>query len=416
MTTNAFQNPTMYTNECLAILQNNIVLGANVPRDHEDQFGKESMKIGDTLNVRRPARMTIRTGATFSAQDYTETSIPLVVNTQKGVDTEFTSKQLTLNVQDFSDRVIKPGLIQLAQQIDQDGYTSAKNTVGSCTNTVAPGTSPTTVAALFAMGQKLDDFSAPRDGMRFLALDQGTTASLVGGMTGFFNPTGQIGAQFKEGIFVDGTNTVGLKIAMSQNVVRHTTGPLGGTPLVNGASQGITSGWANTGLLITNGWTAAAAARVKAGDIFTIADVYAVNPVTRQSTNALMQFVVLANQSSDGSGNLTIGMSPQIITGGPFQNVNSVPADDAALVFVGTATTAYARNLAWHRDAFALAVVPMIDLAFAGGWGAVRSQNGFSLRVFRQAAISSDTVGNRVDALYGWATVYPELAAQQSSA
>lgn len=413
---NAFQNPTMYTNECLAILQNGIVLGANVPRDHEDMFGKSSMKIGDTVNVRRPARMTIRSGATFSAQDYTDTSVALVVNTQKGVDTSFTSKELTLNVQDFSDRVLKPGLIQLAQQLDQDGYTSAKNTVGSITNTSSPGTSPATVAALFDIGRKLDDFSAPRDGNRFSAFDQGTTASLVAGLTGFFNPQGQIGEQFKQGVFVDATNTVGTKIAMSQNVVRHTTGPLGGTPLVNGASQGITAGWANTGTLITDGWTAAAAARTKAGDIFTIANVNAVNPVTRASTGALMQFCCTANQSSDGSGNLTLTMSPQIITAGPFQNVDSVPADNAALTFVGTASTAYARNISWHKDAFALAVVPMIDLGAFGGWGAVRTQNGFSLRVFRQATIAADTVGNRVDALYGWATVYQEMATQTSSA
>jgi hypothetical protein len=150
--------------------------------------------------------------------------------------------------------------------------------------------------------------------------------------------------------------------------------------------------------------------------VFTVANVFSVNPVTRQSTGQLMQFVVQANGSSDGAGNLTISISPQIISAGPFQNVNAAPANGAALVFSGTASTAYARNIAWHKDAFTLACVPMIDLAFAGGWGAVKSQDGFSLRVFRQAAISTDTVGNRVDTLYGYATPYPEQACQQVSA
>lgn len=405
---NAFSNPNTYTDDCLRILKNTVVLGANVSRDYEGKFAQSDGKIGDTFNIRRPARFTVRSGATFSAQDYTETSIPLVINTQNGVDTSFTSKELTLNMQDFSNRVIKPQLIMLGQKVDQDGYTNAVNTVGNETGTA--GTSPNNVSFLFDVGRKLDDFSVPRVGKRFLALDQGSTASLVAAMTGFFNPTGQIGEQFKEGVFVDGTNTVGLKIAMSQNVQRHTVGPLGGTPLVNGASQGITTGWANTGSLITDGWTAAAAARITAGDRFTIANVYAVNPVTRQTTTQLMQFAVTGAQSSDGSGNLTINIEPQIITAGPFQNVNSVPADNAALTFVGTASTAYAMNVAWVPDAFTLGMIKMVDLAAFGGWGAVRSDSDFTLRVFRQAAISSDTVGNRVDALYGWASPYPEQA------
>ena len=407
---NAYQNPVMYTNECLRILKNNIVLGGNVSRKHQQEFAKDEMKIGDTLNIRRPARFTVSTGAAFSGQDYTETSIPLVVNTQKHVDTAFTSADLTLKLQDFSDRVLKPKVIQIAQQIDIDGYVNAKNTVGNLTGTV--GTAPNNVSFIFDAGKKLDDFSTPRDGSRYLAIDQASNASLVGALTGFFQAQNMIAEQYKQGLFVDGTNTVGFKIAMSQNIARQTVGPLGGTPLVNGASQGLTSGWANTGTLITDGWTAAAAQRVAAGDVFTIANVNAVNPVTRQSTGALMQFVCTGAQSSDGSGNLTLNISPAIITAGPFQNVASVPADNAALTINGTASTGYARNLAWHQDAFELAVVKMIDLAQFGGWGAVRSQDGYSLRVFRQAAISSDTVGNRVDSLYGWATPYPEQASQ----
>lgn len=411
---NGFQNPVMYTDETLRVLSNNIVLGKKVSRKHQMEFGKEGMKIGDTLNIRRPARFTVTSGAAYSSQDYTETSVPLVVNSQKHIDTSFTSADLTLKVQDFSDRVIKPGAIQLAHQIDIDGHISAKNTVGNLTGT--PGTAPNNVSFLFDIGKKLDDFSVPRDSRRYYAMDQASNASQVAALTGFFNQQKLVGQQYEDGIFVDGTNTVGLKIAMSQNIARHTVGALGGTPLVNGASQGLTAGWANTGTLVTDGWTAAAAQRLNAGDVFTIANVYSVNPVTKQSTNSLMQFVVVSNASSDASGNLTATISPAMISAGPFQNINAAPADNAALTISGTASTSYARNLAWHEDAFELAVVKMVDLAEFGGWGAVRSQDGFSLRVFRQAAISTDTVGNRVDALYGWATVYPEQATQQVAA
>ena len=181
-------------------------------------------------------------------------------------------------------------------------------------------------------------------------------------------------------------------MAMSQNIARHTVGPLGGSPVINGASQGISSGWANTTNVITNGWTASAANRLKAGDIVTFAGCFAVNPVTLQSTGNLMQFVV-TDTSSDGSGNATIPVSPAIITGGPFQNVSASPTNGGVVTVTGAASQAHSRSIAWDQDAFALAVVPLEDLAQFGGWGAVKSYDGFSVRVFRQAAISTDTVG-----------------------
>lgn len=410
---NFYQNPQMYTDETVRILYNEIILGKRVSRKRQAEFGKDSMKIGDTLNIRRPARFVVNSGAAFSGQDYTETSIPLVVNQQKHVDTSFTSSDMTLKVQDYSERILKPKIIQLAQQIDIDGYINAKNTVGNLTGTA--GTAPNAFSFLTDIGKKLDDFSTPRDN-RYYVMDQATNAAQIGSLTGFFNAQDSIGQQYDDGIFMPTKNTVGLKIAMSQNVARHTVGALGGTPVVNGASQSLTAGWANTGTLITNGWTAAAANRLRAGDVFTAAGCFSVNPVTRNSTGQLLQMVVLNDQSSDASGNLTISMSPAIITAGPFQNATAAPTNGGGITVNGTASTSYVRNLSWDPDAFELAVVPMVDLAMYGGWGAVRTQNGFSLRVFRQAAISSDTVGDRVDALYGWATPYPEQATQQVGA
>ena len=395
-------------------MQNNIVIGKKISRKHQTEFGMEMNKIGDTLNVRRPAQFTVTSGAAFASQDYTETSIPLVINQQKHIDTTFTSADLTLKVQDFSNRVIKPKIIRLAQQIDIDCYLNAKNTVGNLTGTF--GTAPNAFSFLTDIGKKLDDFSVPRDADRYYALDQASNAAQIGALTGFFNAQSNIAQQYRDGVFIDATDTVGLKIAMSQNLVRHTVGPLGGTPVVNGASQGLTSGWANTGSLITNGWTAAAALRVRAGDVLTAVGCNSVNPVTKQNTGQLMQFVAIADGSSDASGNLTISISPAIITAGPFQNVTASPTNAGAIVVNGTAATSYVRNLAWYPDAFELAVVKMQNLAEFGGWGDVRSQNGFSLRVFRQAAISTDTVGTRIDALYGIATPYPEQATQQVGA
>ena len=411
---NGFQNPSIFTDDSLRVLFNTIVLGKKVSRKHQKEFGQPMNKIGDTLNIRRPAQFTVTSGAAYSPQDYTETSIPLVINQQKHIDTTFTSADLTLRVQDFSDRVIKPKMTRLAQQIDIDGYLNAKNTVGNLTGTF--GTAPNAFSFLTDIGKKLDDFSVPRDGERCYVLDQASNAAQIGALTGFFNAQSNIAQQYKDGIFIDATSTVGLQIAMSQNLIRHTVGPLGGTPVVNGASQGLTAGWANTGSLITSGWTAAAALRVRAGDIATAVGCNSVNPVTKQSTGQLMQLNIIADGTSDAAGNLTLSISPAIITSGPFQNVTASPTNAGAIVINGTASTSYVRNLAWHPDAFELAVVRMQNLAEFGGWGAFGSQDGFSLRTFRQAAISTDTVGTRVDALYGWATPYPEQATQQVGA
>lgn len=411
---NQYQNPVWYANEMLRELENNIILGAVVNRTNQAEFGKEDMKIGDTINIRRPWKGIIQSGAAFNPTDYTETSIPLVVNAQKHVDTSFTSADMTLKLQDFSSRILRPKAIKLGQQIDIDGYVNAKNTVGNLTGTA--GTAPNTFTFMTDIGKKLDDFSTPRDGNRYYVLDQASNAAQIGALTGFFQASNAIAKQYTDGVFIDGTNTVGLKIAMSQNIARHTVGTLGGSPVVNGSAQSLTSGWANTYSLITNGWTAAAAQRVNAGDVFTIAGCNSVNPVTLQSTGQLMQFCVVSAASSDASGNATIVISPAPISAGPFQNIVAAPVSGNALTFVGSSATGYARNLAWHKDAFQLAVVPMVDVSKFGAWGAVKSYNGFSIRIARQWAVSSDAVGNRADVLYGWATPYPEQACQQVAA
>lgn len=410
---NAFQNQVMYTNETLRILVNNVVLGKKVNRDFSKKFNKSPGKIGDTFNIRRPYKVTLNTGAAFSASDYTETSIPLVVNTQKHADISFTSADLTLKDEEYSDRIIKPSGVKLAQQVDIDGYVNAKNTVGNLSGT--PGTAPNNVSFLTALGQRMDDFSIPRD-KRLLVIEQSGNASLVNALSGFFNNQKQVGDQYTDGVFADNRATLGFMMAMSQNVARHTTGPLGGAPVINGAGQGIATGWSNTGTIITNGWTAAAAVRLNQGDVVTFAGCFAVNPITLASTGNLMQFAVTAQTSSDGAGNLTIPISPQVITAGPFQNVSASPTNGGAVAVAGTTGQVYSRSLAWDEDAFALAVVPLENLAMFGGWGDVKSVEGFSLRVFRQAAISTDTVGGRVDALYGWATPYPEQACQFAGA
>jgi hypothetical protein len=407
---NTILTPTMYTMEALRILVINMVFSKNASREYDPKFGVAGAKIGYTLNIRRPARYTVSTGAALSTQDYTETSIPLTLTTQAHVDTTFTTADMTTSLDEFSDRVLKPVMPAIANKIDLDGLVNAQNTVGNHVGT--PGTLPATAAALLAATQRLDEMAAPRDGQRSLVLDPASNAALINGLSGLFQSASRIASQYEDAQFVDARNTLGLMIAMDQNVSFHTVGPLGGTPQVNGAGQGLTSGWANTTSLATKGWTAAAAARLNAGDIITIAGVNAVNPQSRLSTGQPAQFVVTSAFSSDAGGNGNVTISPAIITGGAFQNVDSIPANSANITVVGTASTAYRRNLAYHKDAFKLGTADLIEVSQFGAWGARKNYNGISMRVARQYAIATDTVPCRTDVLYGWATVYQELATQ----
>lgn len=389
---------SMITREALRILENNLTFAKGVNREYDDAYAIKGAKIGDTLNIRKPARYVGRSGTALAVEDHTETSVPLVLNTQFGVDVQFTSKELLLSIDDFSKRILEPAMATVANKIDSDGlalYADVYNSVGT------PGTTPNALLTYLQAGAKMDYEATPRDKMRSLVLEPTAQATIVDSLKGLFHSSTQIEKQYEQGNM---GMSAGFKWSMDQNVNTHTIGPLGGTPLVNGTNQTGSS-------LITDGWTAAAALRLRRGDVFTIAGVFAVNPQNRASTGQLRQFVVTANVSSDGAGNATIPISPPITTTGAFQTVTNSPADNAALTVFGAANTLTPANLAYHRDAFTMASA---DLPLPGGvdMAARVSDNalGMSMRMIRAYDINNDRFPCRIDVLYGWRTLYPELA------
>jgi hypothetical protein len=395
---NSLLTISMITREALRVLENNLTFAKGVNRQYDDKYGQEGAKIGTTLNVRKPARYVGRTGAAISIENQTETSVPVVLNTQRGVDVQFTSSELKLSLDDFSERYIQPAMANIANGIDRDGlmqYLNIANAVGT------PGTVPSALTTYLNAGAKLDYCSAPKDGMRSVVVDPLAQATIISQLSGLFNPTKTLSNQYETGNMGE---AVGFKWSMDQNIPLFTVGPLGGTPVVNGAGQTGSS-------LVTNGWTAAAAPRLNQGDIFTIAGVYQVNAQSRQSTGQLQQFVVTAAVSSDGSGNATIPIYPAIITSGQFQTVTASPASSAAITVLGSANTVSPAHLAYHRDAFCLAST---DLPLPGGVDMASRvsdpRTGLSVRMVRQYSITNDTFPCRLDVLYGWATLYPELA------
>lgn len=396
--------------EALMILDNNLVMAKQVYRGHEEEFAKSvnGYEVGDTISIRRPADFTVRDGATASTQDVVEGKTSIVVNKQKGVDFKFTSTELTLKIEELSERVIKPAMVQLANQIDRDCmslYDDVWNWVGT------PGQTINSYADFAKAPKRLDQLAVPTDS-RSAVLSPDDHWDLLGSQTSLYIQDAAKGA-YREGSLgkIGGVDTY-----MSQNVPTHTVGPLGGSPLVNGGAQNVAYDTVkNTYVqnLITDGWTAAAAARVKTGDVFSIANVYAVNPVTKATQPYLQQFVVQNDGSSDASGNLTLSISPPIITSGAFQTVSAVPADNAPLTFVGTANTGYSQNLSFHKNAFALVVVPLVRPA-----GAVdvsrQSYKGTSVRLIPYYDGTNDVSNYRLDILYGIKTLDGRLATRLS--
>lgn len=410
--------PAWITNTTLKYLFNNSAFLGNVNTSYNDEFAKSGAKVSTTINVRRPVRAQVRSGATAVLQDVNETQVPITVEPEFGIDWAFTDFDNTLSVDKFEERYCAPFGAQLAAELDlrigQRFYRSVSNIIGT------PGTAPATAAAALAAGVILDNNACPRDGKnRTFALNPAANAAMVGGLSGFFNDQSKVSAQYKKGMM--GVDTLGMDFQMSQNLPSHTVGPLGGTPLVNGASQGLINAgatdnpYAATTSLVTNGWTAAAALRLNVGDVFNIAGVNAVNPVTKQDVGALQNFVVTTAASSDGAGNATIVISPAIIAGGSYQNVTARPAAGAAIVVkTGTANTSYGQNILYHPDAMALVTVPMdvpggMDMAHSA------SYEGVNLRFVRGFDITNNRRISRFDILAGYGVVRPEWAVRVTS-
>ena len=394
---------SMITNEALRVLVNQLTFTKRVNRQYDPKYGVEGAKIGTTLNVRKPPRYVGRTGQAISIEDATETQVPVTLTTQFGVDISFSSADLALSIDDFSKRFIRPAIATVANKVDYDGmqlYKTVANSVGT------PGTVPNALLTYLDAGVALDNNAAPVDGERSIVINPRMQATIVDSLKGLFQSSTQIKSQYEKGKMGE---TAGFNWYMDQNTAVHTVGPLGGTPLVNGGSQTGAS-------LVTDGWTAAAASRLKQGDVFTIAGVFAVNPQNRQSTGALQQFTVTADVSSTAGGAATIPISPSIVVTGGFQTVTASPADNAALTIIGAANTVTPQGLAFHPDAFTMVTA---DLPLPRGTDMAARvsdpESGLSIRMVRDYNISTDQFPCRLDILYGWKELYPELACRIQS-
>ena len=384
----------MITRKALEILENNLVLTRTVNRQYDDSFAVEGAKIGSTLRIRLPDRALVTDGAALQVQDDNEQYTTLTVSSQKHIGVNFTTAELTMQLDDFAERVLKPRISQLASSIDADVANSFKyigNSVGT------PGTTPATSLVLLQAQQKLNENAAVMS-PRYATVNPAANASLIEGMKGLFNPVSAISKQFKNGIFGEGI--LGYdELNMSQSIKQFTTGSRTGTVTVS--SSVTTEG--STSIVLTG----LGSTTIKAGDVFTIANVYAVNPQTRESTGSLFQFVALADVTASTTASVTVAAMYSATQA--LATVDALPVASAAVTFLGAASTQYPQNLIYHKDAIAFATA---DLLLPQGVDMASRQvhNGISLRVVRQYDINNDRLPCRIDVLYGYSVIRPQMA------
>jgi hypothetical protein len=385
----------MITRKALEILENNLVITRNVNRQYDDSFAVEGAKIGSTLRIRLPDRALVTDGAALQVQDDNEQYTTLSVASQKHIGVNFTSAELTMQLDDFAERVLKPRISQLASSIDAD-VANAYKTIGNSVGT--PGTTPATSLVLLQAQQKLNEAAAVMS-PRYATVNPAANAGLVEGMKGLFNPTDTISKQFKNGMM--GTGVLGFdEINMSQSIKQFTTGTRAATGNTTGAA--VTTEGAST-LTLTVG----SGELLAVGDVFTIASCYSVNPQTRESTGSLFQFVVLASTTATTTATVTV--APMYSSAHALATMDSLPATSKAVVFIGTASTQYPQNLIYHKDAITFATADLL-LPQGVDMAARAVHNGISLRVVRQYDINNDRMPCRIDVLYGYSTIRPQMA------
>ena len=385
----------MITRKALEILENNLVLTRNVNRQYDDSFAVEGAKIGSTLRIRLPDRALVTDGAALQVQDDNEQYTTLSVASQKHIGVNFTSAELTMQLDDFAERVLKPRISQLASSIDAD-VANAYKTIGNSVGT--PGTTPSSSLVLLQAQQKLNENAAVMS-PRYATVNPAANAGLVEGMKGLFNPTDTISKQFKNGMM--GTGVLGFdEVNMSQSIKQHTTGTRIATGNTTGAAV-TTEGSSTLTLTVGSGEL------IAVGDVFTIADCYAVNPQTRESTGSLFQFVALASSTSTTTATVTV--APMYSASHALATMLTLPANSKAVVFTGTASTQYPQNLIYHKDAITFATADLL-LPQGVDMAARAVHNGISLRVVRQYDINNDRMPCRIDVLYGFSAIRPVTA------
>ena len=411
MATNSILTPTMITREAVRILHQKLNFVGNVNRQYDDRFAQEGAKIGTTLNVRMPAKYNVRTGASISHDEYVERSTPLTVSSQYGVDVSFSSVDLTMSLDAFSERVLDPAMAQLAARIVSDALAVAYKRVANYTNATTDAL--LTYKYFQQNGKNITENLGPV-AQRCAILTPASTVEFNDAVKGLFHSSENIRKQYRENMM---GRTGGFDVYENTLLPVHTTGSFAGTPVSDGANQGTsatTNVWSSQSTLAIDGATATTT--LKAGDIITMSGLYDVHPETKANLGYLKRFVVQADltlTTATVGGTATIKPAMIYGTGNSYKNcvLSGVSdTDDNTITLIGAVSSAFGQDLFFHKDAFMFGTADLQDVSKDGAWGARAVQDGLSMRIARQYDIANDNFPCRLDILWGFAELYPELA------
>lgn len=393
-----YLTPTAVTRKALSVLHQKLTFVGSINRQYDSSFAQTGAKIGDTLKIRKPNQYVVRTGRVLDVQDTAEESVSLQVATQKGVDMSFTSADLTLSIDDFSERFIEPAMSVLAANVEYDAMAMYKDVWNEISDV---GGTPTFKSLMQGHGKLLDNL-APQGDNIMCCLNVEDNINLVDALKGLFQDSSQIAAQYRDGFL---GRAAGMNFAVNTLLPIHTTGTDDGT-----GDYLTDDTTAQTGATLT---VDTGAGTFKQGDVITIDDVFRVHPETKASTGELQRFVVTADVAANATA---IPISPAIVASGAKQNVTNGAANNKAIrkresdgsTAIG-ASADYKISMLHHRDAFTFATA---DLEMPGGmdFAAREVMDGLSMRILRQYDINNDAIPARIDIMYGYKAIRPEWA------
>ena len=392
------------TRKALSILHNKLVFIRSINRQYDDRFAVRGAKIGDTLDIRLPNEFGIRTGAVMDVQDVTEDMHELTLGTQMGVDINFSSAELLLEMDEFGDRILEPAMARLAAGLEKVVIDAEYKKVWNMVYTTI-GTGPV-IADMQSARAKLQKGLTPT-GDRTALMESLGMNTVVNASKGLFAPSPEISRQYKEGLV---GHMSGFEFMESELIPTHTNGTRTATNSTVNLS-GIAAATKTTTLLLNGTNTETLAV----GDVFTVAGVYAVNQETKAAYAHLQQFVCRTAYTSAGSA-LAIDIYPSIYRSGPKQNVYCADWTEATAAVVldtvgssGKASSKYPNHLLYHRDAFTF-VSGDLELPKGVDFAAREVYDGIAMRIVRNYDIVNDKFPCRLDVFFGHTAPRPQWA------
>ncbi len=407
MTANTLLTISMISRDAAMVLGNTLDLAKRVNRDFDSDFGVKAAQIGQTINVRRPIRPTVRTGSVVDIQAITETYSPLSFTDPYGTDYALTSQELTFSVEDYLDKVTQPSVARISSQVESVGQaliTKFYGLVGTPGVALTGGAAGTALPAIQKALALLNKNDAPvGSGRKTLLNGPDFNATLASSNLTYFNPGAKISDMYTDGYQGDFSS---FRVFMNQLVQGHTNGTYGGSPIVATTVSSNTT-WSTSSVIATSGWSSGATT-LNAGDVFTIAGVYMVNPQTKQALTTLQQFVVV-NTISDTTGSINLTVSPAVVTTGGFQNVSRAPTVNDVITIAGASQAVTQNALAFDRDAIMLAAKELLPYSVGMGKTTTDDQTGIPIRVQQMPDIRTNQEILRFDVMVAWATLYEQL-------